>query len=103
MNQLEFLVITCNLLKAWEKSSIRIAILLIFVLHLVCWRDLWANHKHSNQNHVIITFYSHLKTVLPATTYNATSSFPVDSINVIMMTQECFEICYGSVAGKSLK
>ena len=48
--------------------------------------------KHSNQNHVIITFYSHLKTVLPATTYNATFSFPVDSINVILMTQECFEI-----------
>ena len=61
--------------------------------------------KHSNQNHVIITFYSHLKTVLPATTYNATFSFPVDSINVIMMThaQQCFEICYGPVAGKRLK
>ena len=63
MNQSQFLAIISNLLKAGEKSGIHGAI--GFASH---WLKNWRKSfkpitKHSNRNHVI-TFDSHLKTVL---------------------------------------
>ena len=65
MNQSQFLAITCNSLKAREKSRVRGAIALGFASH---WLKNWPEsfkpiNKHSNRNHVI-TFDSHLKTTL---------------------------------------
>ena len=65
MNQSEFLAITCNLLKAREKSHVQSAIGFGFV-------STWLKNsretfkpiaKRSNRNHVI-PFNSHLKTAL---------------------------------------
>ena len=65
MNQSQFLAITCNLLKAREKSRVHGAIGFGFASH---WLKNWHESfkpiiKRSNRNHVI-TFYSHLKTAL---------------------------------------
>ena len=65
MNQSQFLAITCNSLKAWEKSRLQGANALGFAFH---WLKNWRNSfkpitKRSNRNHVI-TFDSHLKTAL---------------------------------------
>ena len=67
MNQSQFLAITCNSLKAREKSRLHVAI--GFDSHwLKNWRDSFKPiTKRSNCNHVI-TFDSHLKTALYATT-----------------------------------
>ena len=63
MNQSQFLAITCNSLKAREKSRVRGAI--GFASH---WLKNWRGSfkpiiERSNRNHVI-TFDSHLKTAL---------------------------------------
>ena len=67
INQSEFLVITCNSLKAREKSRVHNAIGLGFgfASHwLQNWREsIKPITKRSNRNHVI-TFDSHLKTAL---------------------------------------
>ena len=65
INQSEFLVITCNSLKAREKSRVHNAIGFGFASH---WLQNWSESikpitKRSNRNHVI-TFDSHLKTAL---------------------------------------
>ena len=65
MNQSEFLAIICNLLKAREKSRVHGGIGFGFASH---WLENWRASfepitKRSNRNHVI-TFDSHLKTVL---------------------------------------
>ena len=63
MNQSQFLAITCNSLKAREKSRVHGAI--GFVSHwLKNWRESFKPiTKRSSRNHVI-TFDSHLKTAL---------------------------------------
>ena len=63
MNQSQFLVITCNSLKAGEKSRVHGAIGFGFDSHwLKNWREsLKLLTKRSNHNHVI-SFDSHLKT-----------------------------------------
>ena len=65
MNQSQFLAITCNSLKAREKSRIQGAIAFGFVSHwLKNWRESFKPiPKRSNRHHVI-TFNSHLKTAL---------------------------------------
>ena len=65
MNQSQFLAITCNSLKAWEKSRMHSAIGFGFASHwLTNWRKSFKPiTKRSNRNHVII-FDSHLKTAL---------------------------------------
>ena len=65
MNQSEFLAITCNLLKAREKSREQGAIGFGFAPHwLKYWREIFKPiTKCSNRNQVI-TFDSHLKTAL---------------------------------------
>ena len=65
MNQSQFLAITCNSLKARERSRVHGAIGFGFASH---WLKNWHESfqpitKHSNRNHVI-TFDSHLKTAL---------------------------------------
>ena len=65
MNQSQFLAITCNSLKAREKSRLHGAIGFGFASH---WLKNWGESfkpitKRSNRNHVI-TFDSHLKTAL---------------------------------------
>ena len=69
MNQSQFLAITCNSLKAREKSSVHDAIGFGFASHwLKNWRDSFKPiTKRSNHNHVI-TFDGHLKTALTMTT-----------------------------------
>ena len=65
MNQSQFLAITCNLLKAQEKSRVHGAIGFGFASHWLKNRleSFKPIIKRSNRNHVI-TFYSHLKTAL---------------------------------------
>ena len=65
MNQSQFLAITCNKLKAREKSRAHGAIGFGFASHrLKNWRESFKPiTKRSNRNHVI-TFDSHLKTAL---------------------------------------
>ena len=65
MNQSKFLVITCNSLKAQEKSRVHGAIGFRFASHwLKNWRESFEPiTKRSNRNHVI-TFDGHLKTAL---------------------------------------
>ena len=65
MNQSQFLAITCDSLKAPEKSRVHGAIGFGFASHwLKNWRDSFKPiTKRSNRNHVI-TFDSHLKTAL---------------------------------------
>ena len=65
MNQSQFLAITCNSLKAREKSRVYGAIGFGFTSHwLKNWRESFKPiTKRSNRNHVII-FDSHLKTDL---------------------------------------
>ena len=65
MNQSKLLAITCNSLKAWEKSHVHGAIGLGFASHwLKNWRESFEPiSKRSNRNHVI-TFDSHLKTAV---------------------------------------
>ena len=65
MNQSQFLAITCNSLKAREKSRVNVAIGFGFASHwLKNWRESFKPiTKRSNRNHVI-TFDSHLKTAL---------------------------------------
>ena len=65
MNQSQFLAITCNSLKAREKSRVHGAIGFDFASHwLKNWRESFKPiTKRSNRNHVI-TFDSHLKTAL---------------------------------------
>ena len=65
MNQSQLLVITCNPLKAREKSRVHVAIGFGFTSH---WLKNWRESskpitKRNNPNHVI-TFDSHLKTAL---------------------------------------
>ena len=65
MNQSQFLAITCNSLKAQEKSCVQGVIGFGFASH---WLKNWHKSfkpitKCSNHNHVI-TFDSHLKTAL---------------------------------------
>ena len=65
MNQSQFLAISCNSLKAREKSRVQGAIAFGFASHwLKNWHDSFKPiAKRSNHNHVI-TFDSHLKTTL---------------------------------------
>ena len=65
MNQSQFLAITCNSLKAREKSRVHGAIGFACDSHwLKNWRESFKPiTKRSNRNHVI-TFDSHLKTAL---------------------------------------
>ena len=65
MNQSQFLAITCNSLRAREKSRVRGAVGFGFTSHrLKNWRQsLKPITKRRNRNHVII-FDSHLKTAL---------------------------------------
>ena len=67
MNQSQFLAITCNSLKAQEKSHVHGAIGLGFASHwLKNWRESFTpitKRSSSNRNHVI-TFDSNLKTAL---------------------------------------
>ena len=65
MNQSQFQTITCNSLKAREKSRVHGAIGFGFDSHwLKNWRESFKPiTKRSNRNHVI-TFDSHLKTTL---------------------------------------
>ena len=65
MNQSQFLEITCNSLKAREKSRVHSAIGFSFDSHwLKNWRESFKPiTKRSNRNHVI-TYDSHLKTAL---------------------------------------
>ena len=65
MNQSQFLAITCNSLKAREKSRVHGTIGFGFDSHwLKNWRESFKPiTKRSNHNHVI-TFDSHLKTAL---------------------------------------
>ena len=65
MNQSQFLAITCNSLRAREKSRVHGAIGFGFVSHWLkirceCFKPIT---KRSNHNHVI-TFDNHLKTAL---------------------------------------
>ena len=65
MNQSQFLTITCNSLKAREKSRVQGAIAFGFASH---WLENWRESfkpitKRSNRSNVI-TFDSHLKTAL---------------------------------------
>ena len=71
MNQSQFLAITCNSLKAREKSRVHGAIGFGFASHwLKNWRESFKPiTKRSNRNHVI-TFDSHLKTALYICIYN---------------------------------
>ena len=63
MNQSHFLAITCNSLKACEKSRVHGAIGFASQW-LKNWRDSFKPiTKHSNRNH-IITFDNHFKTAL---------------------------------------
>ena len=64
-NQSQFLEITCNTLKAREKSRVHGAIAFGFASHwLKNWRESFKPiTKRSNRNY-IITFDSHLKTAL---------------------------------------
>ena len=70
MNQSQFPAITCNLLKAREKSRVHGASGFGFTSHwFKHWREsLKPIFKRSNRNHVI-TFDSHLKTALILTDY----------------------------------
>ena len=65
INQSQFLAITCNSFKAWEKSCVHGAIGFGFASHwLKNWRESFKPiTKRSNRNHVI-TFDSHLKSAL---------------------------------------
>ena len=65
MNQSQFIAITCNSLKAREKSRVHGAIGFDFASHwLKNWRESFELiTKCSNRNHVI-TFDSHWKTAL---------------------------------------
>ena len=67
MNQSQCLAITCNLLKAREKSRVHSAIGFGFASNwLKNWREIFKPiTKRINRNHVI-TFDSHLKTALIA-------------------------------------
>ena len=67
MNRSKFIAITCNSLKAREKSHLHGAIGFGFASHwLKNWREAFKPiAKRSNRNHVI-TFDSHLKTDLLA-------------------------------------
>ena len=65
MNQSQFLAITCNSLKARERSRVHGAIGFGFASH---WQKNWRESfqpitKRNNRDHVI-TFHSHLKTAL---------------------------------------
>ena len=79
MNQSQFLAVTCNSLKAWEKSRVHGAIGFAFASHrLKTWRESFKPiTKRSNRNHVI-TFDSHLKTALKSCNLrvNTSTSFP---------------------------
>ena len=65
MSQSQFLAITCNMLKAREKSRVHGVIGFGFASHwLKNWRESFKPiTKRSSRNHVI-TFDSHLKTAL---------------------------------------
>jgi len=64
MNQSQFLAITCNSLEAREKSRVHGVIGFGFDSHwLKNWRESFKPITKRNRNHVI-TFESHLKTVL---------------------------------------
>ena len=65
MNQAEFQVITCNILKARENSHVQGTIGFVFASHwLKKWRDILKPiAKRSNSNR-IFTLDSHLKTAL---------------------------------------
>ena len=74
-NQSQFLEITCNTLKAREKSRVHGAIGFGFASHwLKNWRESFKRiTKRSNRNY-IITFDSHLKTALYCELYNVNPS-----------------------------
>ena len=64
MNQSQLLAITCNSLKAREKSCVQGAIGFGFASHwLKNWRESFKPITNRSGNHVI-TFDSHLKTAL---------------------------------------
>ena len=81
MNQTEFLEITCNLLKAREKSRVEGAIGfgLLLARWLIIWRGIFKPiTKRSNRNRVI-TFDSHLKATLSLLLFAAILCFPLTS------------------------
>ena len=68
MNQSEFLAITCNLLKACEKSHIQGAIGFGFASDwLKNWREIFkaiTKPRNGNQVIIIVTFNRNLKAIL---------------------------------------
>ena len=79
-NQSQFLEITCNSLKAREKSRVHGAIGFGFASHwLKNWRESFKPiTKRSNRNY-IVTFDSHLKTALSSKGLNNLSVTPTNS------------------------
>ena len=75
MNQSQFLAVTCNSLKAREKSRVHGAIGFAFASHwLKNWRESFKPiTKRSNRNHAI-TFDSHLKTALHKNSFSVNGS-----------------------------
>ena len=82
MNQSKFLVITCNSLKAREKSRVHGAIGFGFASHwLKNWRESFEPiTKRSNRNHVI-TSDGHLKTAL-ILIFNSNGGHLLGSLNL---------------------
>ena len=80
-NQSQFLEITCNTLKAREKSRVHGAIAFGFASHwLKNWRESFKPiTKRSNRNY-IITFDSHLKTALINIIYYITKKLQINLI-----------------------
>ena len=97
MNQSQFLAITCNSLKAREKSRVHGAIGFGFASHwLKNWRESFKPiTKRSNRNHVI-TFESHLKTALIKIKI-------IVIIIMLMLINQCNDLIYNIYTTKMLK
>ena len=85
MNQSQFLVITCNSLEAREKSRVHGAIGFGFAPHgFKNWRESFKPITKSSKRNHVITFDSHLKTVLSNSETNCNIQwiviYPVDSV-----------------------
>ena len=95
MNQSQFLAITCNSLKAREKSRVQGAIGFGFASHwLKNWRESFkATTKRSNRNHVI-TFDSRLKTALLHFTKWHNIFSPVPAITTLSMPSASLSYVY---------
>ena len=96
MNQSQFLAITCNSLKAREKSRVHGAIGFGFASHwLKNWRQSFKPiTKRSNRNHVI-TFDSHLKTALYYLCY-----YNNNNNNNIIIIIPCHSLLFSNFSSK---